>query len=74
MHAVFLFQPWRLMFFNTFCRIICGIETVMVAIRATNDVDELFGVIQLVEGAFGCEELFIFSVKSLESLPKITWN
>jgi hypothetical protein len=40
------------MFFNTFCRIICGIETVMVAIRATNDVDELFGVIQLV--AVGC--------------------
>lgn len=41
--------------------IICGVETVMVAIRATNDVDEFFGVIQLmVLSAFGCEELFRF--------------
>lgn len=42
-------------------RIICGVETVIVAIRATNDVDEFFGVIQLmVLSAFGCEELFRF--------------
>lgn len=53
--------------------IICGVETVMVVIRATNDVDEFFGVIQLM--VLSAARNFSDSeLKPLESVPAVTWN
>jgi len=53
--------------------IICGVETVMVAIRATNDVDEFFGVIQLMVLS-AARNLSDSELKPLESVPAVTWN